>query len=203
MCIPLWTMFLVILVVALQSVYWISPGIKNRALCNLILFGIFSNFSCVVFSAYLLRSFSACNSWAFQSMNFNSDFFLINRSLFSLSNPTSVWKFSRMIIFSSSVLYCVAMKFLSKWWWDSWLLWTPEKYPNSVLDLLMAWGAPPTSVFVLLLSCHLILLVLMHVCRPHGDREGIRFGNFKVLFQCVSFPCAPWFCAILVLALAL
>uniref|UniRef100_A0A0V0GHQ6 Putative ovule protein n=1 Tax=Solanum chacoense TaxID=4108 RepID=A0A0V0GHQ6_SOLCH len=74
----------------------------------------------------------------------------------------------------------------------------------------MARGAPSTSVFVLLifsasiflcLSHYLIWFVWMHVCRPHGNHEGIRFGNFKVWSQCVSFPCAPCFCAILVLAL--
>uniref|UniRef100_A0A0V0IL15 Putative ovule protein n=1 Tax=Solanum chacoense TaxID=4108 RepID=A0A0V0IL15_SOLCH len=85
-CFPLWTMFLAILVLALQSVYWISPGIKNRSLCNIILFGISSDLSCMVFSTYLLRSFCACNGWVFQSMNFNSDFFRISRSLFLCQN---------------------------------------------------------------------------------------------------------------------
>ncbi|WMV08537.1 hypothetical protein MTR67_001922 [Solanum verrucosum] len=46
-CASLWTM-LAILVIALQSRYWISPGINNRELCNLILFGISSDLSCVV-----------------------------------------------------------------------------------------------------------------------------------------------------------
>lgn len=38
----------------------------------------------------------------------------------------------------------------------------------------------------LLLFFHLILFVRMHMCRPHGDNEGIRFGSLEVLFQCVS-----------------
>ncbi|KAG5630220.1 hypothetical protein H5410_001937 [Solanum commersonii] len=44
----LWTMFLAILVLALQSGYWISPSSKKKVLCNLILFGISSDLSCMI-----------------------------------------------------------------------------------------------------------------------------------------------------------
>ncbi|KAL3347789.1 hypothetical protein AABB24_021438 [Solanum stoloniferum] len=76
-------------------------------------------------------------------------------------------------------------------------------WPEELLLLrCLCYLSSPGSIF-LCLSCHLILFVWMHVCRPHGDHEGIRFGNFEVWSHCVSFPCAPCFCAILVLALAL
>lgn len=60
-----------------------------------------------------------------------------------------------------------------------------------------------TLVFLLLLCLSWHLIVWMHVCRQHGYDLGIKFCNSGVLFHCVSFPCAPYFFALLVLALAL
>jgi len=80
-------MFLAILVLALQSGYWISPGSKKKVLCNLILFGISSDLSCGV-RVYVL--------FVHVTMGFPVHelqvFFLINESLLYVKT-TVMWKF--------------------------------------------------------------------------------------------------------------
>ncbi|KAK4737123.1 hypothetical protein R3W88_000820 [Solanum pinnatisectum] len=108
-CAFLWTLFLAICALALQSRYWISPDIKKKGLCYLILFGISSDISCVVWvSTYLLCSLCACNDWVFQSMNCS---FLPNQRVPSLFVKTTVvWKFSTMIKISTSVFVLCSHK---------------------------------------------------------------------------------------------